>query len=71
MTGFVKVGFPKVVQQIREEFEDKPGLRVNVLEASRFWGLDERTCRSVLNELAASGFLAQGADRRFQMYIEA
>ena len=60
----------KVVQWIREEFEEVPGLRLSVFEASRFWGLDLPTCELVLAELAADGFLARGMDRRFQMYME-
>jgi len=59
--------FRKVVQRIREEFEETPGLRLTVREASRFWGLDERMCASVLAELTADGFLAEGGDKRFQM----
>jgi hypothetical protein len=34
----------KLAQRIREEFEEAPGLRITVIEASRFWGLDEETC---------------------------
>jgi hypothetical protein len=63
--------YRKVVQRIREEFEETPGLRLNGLEASRFWGLDETTCELVLAELAVDGFLAQGVDRRFQVYMKA
>ena len=59
----------KIVQRIREEFEETPGLRLTVREASRFWGLDEVTCSWVLTELAAAGFLAEGMDRRFQVYV--
>jgi Fic family protein len=61
----------KVVQRIREEFEEIPGLRLTAHEASRFWAMDEATCELVLAELALQGFLAQGGDYRFQMYAEA
>jgi hypothetical protein len=60
----------KLVQRIREEFEQTPGLRLNVHEASRFLALDELTCRWVLTELAHEGFLAQ-VNERFQMYADA
>jgi len=55
----------KLVQRIREEFEDMPGVRFTVAEASRFWGLDEPTCGEVLAELFATGFLALDLDGRY------
>lgn len=55
-----------LVQRIREEFEEVPGLRVTVTEASRFWGLDEQLCEQVLAQLLATGFLARGADERYR-----
>ena len=69
MRGVATVEYRNIVQRIREEFEETPGLRLSVPEASRFWGLDEATCELVLAELAVDGFLARGADRRFQMYL--
>ena len=57
----------KLVQRLREEFEETPGLRLTVDEASRFWALDEMTCELVLTELAIQGFLARGVDDRFQV----
>ena len=55
----------KLLQRLREEFEDAPGLRLTTGEAARYWGLDETTCALVLGELWAAGFLARGADGRF------
>jgi hypothetical protein len=55
----------KLTQRIREEFEETPGLRVNVDEGARFWGLDAQTCEQVLSRLSATGFLAFGNDRRY------
>jgi len=58
--------FRKLVQRIREEFEDAPGLRVTLSEAARFWALDLATCERVLTELLSAGFLARGADERYR-----
>jgi len=58
----------KLVQRIREEFEERPGLRVTVREAAQFWGIEEAVCESVLKQLETAGFLARAADRRFVMY---
>ena len=63
--------FPKLVQRIREEFEETPRLRFTVNEAARFWAIDAVTCESVLLQLAAAGFLARGTDCRFEMYRQA
>ena len=55
-----------LVQRIREEFEEVPGLRLTIREAARFWGLDEETCGHVLAQLLAAGFLARGGDGRYR-----
>jgi hypothetical protein len=55
----------KLVQRIREEFEDAPNLRLTVSEAARFWALDFATCERILTELVGSGFLARGPDERY------
>jgi Fic family protein len=60
-----------LVQRIREEFEEVPGLRLTVREAARFWGLDEETCGQVLAQLLATGFLVRdGYGRYRQTYGE-
>lgn len=55
----------KLAQRIREEFEEAPGLRITVREASRFWGLDEDTCGLVLAHLQTTGFLAKDGTERY------
>jgi Fic family protein len=57
--------FPKLVQRIREEFENAPHLRMTVGEAARFWALDLATCERVLFELLRVGFVVRGADQRY------
>ena len=57
----MKAVLTNLVQRIREEFEEAPGLCVTVSEASQFWALDERTCERVLAQLLATGFLALGS----------
>jgi hypothetical protein len=34
-----------------------PGLRLTVLQASRLWGVDEDSCRRVIDVLIGSSFL--------------
>lgn len=57
----------KLIQRIREEFEESPGLRLTVDEGARFWGLDARTCEQVLGHLFAVGFLSRGSDQRYRV----
>ena len=56
---------PKLVQRIREEFEDAPHLRLTVSEAARFWALDLATTERVLSELLRMGFITRGPDQRY------
>jgi hypothetical protein len=57
--------FRKLVQRIREEFENAPDLRMTANEAARFFGLDLAMCERVLAELRLVGFLARDADERY------
>jgi len=56
-----------LVQRIRAEFLEMPGLSVTFWQAMRLWNLDELVCRSVLDVLVQGGFLTEtrhGAFRR-------
>ena len=57
--------FRKLVQWIREEFEDTPDLRLTACEAASFLGLDLDTCQRVLSQLFNAGALKRGSDGRF------
>lgn len=52
-------------QRVREAFREQPGLRLTLAQASRLWGLDQRTCARVLDSLVAMGFLTRTHDRRY------
>jgi hypothetical protein len=58
----------KLAQRIREEFEELPGLRLTVVEAAKFWAIDEAVCESILSQLETAGFLARSTDNRFEKY---
>ena len=59
--------FRKLVQRIREEFEDLPNLHLTAIEASRFWGLDLVTCQQVLAELLAAGSVTLDGSQRYSL----
>jgi hypothetical protein len=56
----------RLVQRIREEFEEAPGLQITVGEGVLFWALDPETCRDVLTQLHEMGFLALTDDGRYR-----
>ena len=46
-----------VVERIRAEFEEMPGLVLTMPQASRFFGIDQELTKSVLDRLVSSAFL--------------
>jgi len=51
-----------VVERIRGEFREMPGLTLTSAQARRLWSLDESTCNSALDQLVATGFLSRKGD---------
>jgi hypothetical protein len=50
-----------VVRRVREEFREMPGLRVTPAQATRLWGLEDETCRAVIDALVVTSFLRWAA----------
>jgi hypothetical protein len=48
-----------LLDRVRAEFIEMPGLRLTVRQAQRMWSLDERICVELLEALIAEGFLEQ------------
>jgi hypothetical protein len=46
-----------VVDRVRAEFVEMPGLELTLPQAVRLWGLAADDCRHVLDSLADAGFL--------------
>jgi DNA-binding GntR family transcriptional regulator len=53
----VPIDLSALVERIRGEYREMPGLSLSSDQARRLWGLDERVCREVLTALVESGFL--------------
>jgi hypothetical protein len=51
-----------VLQRIFGEFLEMPGLRLSCQQAQRLWGLDEQTCRELLEFLVEARFLNRRAN---------
>jgi hypothetical protein len=50
-----------VIERVRGEFNEMPGLRLTPEQAARLWGLDLMACTEVLNRLVAASFLRWSA----------
>ena len=50
-----------VVQRIRGEYTEMPGLTLTVRQAARLWGLDVSQSQRLLSELVARRFLVEDA----------
>jgi hypothetical protein len=46
-----------LIERIRAEYLEMPGLRVTTRQASRLWGADAAHCQTALEALVESGFL--------------
>jgi len=47
----------RVIERVRGEFNEMPGLRLTPEQAARLWGLDAGSCSEVLRALVSSSFL--------------
>jgi hypothetical protein len=50
-----------VLQRIRAEYVEAPGLYLTVEQAERFLGLDRAVCQGAFEQLENAGFLCRGA----------
>jgi hypothetical protein len=54
-----------LVDRIRAEYIEQPGLRLTEAQACRLWRLDEPTTRVALRELTVAAFLQRSEDGRY------
>jgi hypothetical protein len=57
--------FEDLVERVRAEFIEQPGLRLTEAQAVRLWHLDQPTCARVLTALTEGAFLRCGTDGRY------
>lgn len=57
------MSFARVVDRVRAEFVEMPGLELTFPQAVRLWNLGADDCRHVLDTLADAGFLKWTAKR--------
>ena len=51
-----------VIDRVRGEFNEMPGLRLTRNQAARLWALDPMSCDEILNRLVAASFLRWSDD---------
>ena len=54
-----------IVERVRGEFREMPGLSLTLVQAQRLWSLDTTTCSEVLLQLVDAGFLSRRSDGAF------
>lgn len=47
----------RLVERIRSEFLEMPGLRLTPAQAAKLWGVDDDSCQRVIAALVHSAFL--------------
>lgn len=52
----------RLLVRIRGEYEEMPGLRLNLAQACRLWQLDGTTCLALLDHLVVERFLHRTHD---------
>jgi hypothetical protein len=55
-----QTGFEGLVEGIKEEFLEMPGLHLTGRQAARLLGIEFARCRAILDFLVAEGFLRHG-----------
>jgi len=46
-----------LLERVRGEFNEMPGLQLTEAQAARLWGLEPTACRRVVDELVGAEFL--------------
>jgi hypothetical protein len=46
-----------LIDRIRGEFNEMPGLQLTLAQAARLWGMEVAACRSVVDTLVETSFL--------------
>ena len=57
----------EVLQRVRAEFLEMPGLRLTRAQARRLWALDEALCDAILATLVETRFLVHSGNVAFRL----
>ena len=59
-----------ILERLRAEFLEMPGLRLTAEQVHRFCGVEEKTCRAVLDVLVTEKFLCTKSDGTYARLTE-
>ena len=62
-----RLDFVRLLEIVRGEFLEMPGLRLTRQQARRLWALDADTCDAVLSTLEGSGFLRRTREGKYML----
>jgi len=65
MSKSSRVPFAEVLQRVRAEYREMPGLRLTPSQAIRLFGIEPLVCADVLNALVNEHFLSRTAGGLF------
>lgn len=54
-----------LLNRVRGEYLEMPGLQLTLAQAARLWGLDRRLALALLEALVETGFLVRKGDGRY------
>ena len=54
----------RIVERVRGEFNEMPGMQLTEAQAARLWGLEPTDCRGVVELLVSDAFLRRTANGR-------
>jgi hypothetical protein len=56
---------PTLIERVRAEYLEMPGLSLTGPQARRFWGIDQQQCEAILGALTEARFLTRTRDGAF------
>jgi DNA-binding GntR family transcriptional regulator len=54
----------RIVERVRGEFNEMPGMQLTEAQAARLWGLEPTACRGVVERLVGDAFLRRTPNGR-------
>jgi hypothetical protein len=59
-----------ILERLRSEFQEMPGLRLTAVQIQRFCGVDPLICQTVLDALVESNFLCRRPDGTYSRVLD-
>ena len=54
-----------LMNRVRSEFLEMPGLRLRLDQAQRLWNMDRASCEALLSSLVEAKFLSRYSDEKY------